>query len=113
MHEASLMQNVLEMSLEQAKAHQAHRIDAINLQIGLLAGVVPDALEFAFDAMKTGTLAEHARLNVEYAPVICWCRTCHQEFKPEKFSSVCPTCGKNDIEIRSGLEMNLISIEVP
>ena len=113
MHEAGLMQNVLEMSFENAKAHNAARIEAINIRIGLLAGVVPDALEFAFEAMKQGTIAEKARLNVEYAPVVCWCRGCEKEFKPENFSSICPACGKNDIEIRSGLEMNLISIEVP
>ena len=113
MHEAGLMQNVLEMSLERAKAHNAARIEAINIKIGVLAGVVPDALEFAFEAMKKGTMAENARLNVDYAPVVCWCRGCEKEFKPEDFSSICPACGKNDIEIRSGLEMNLISIEVP
>lgn len=113
MHEAGLMQNVLEMSFEQAKAHKAALIEAINIKIGVLAGVVPDALEFAFEAMKKGTLAENARLNVDYAPVVCWCRKCEKEFKPENFSSICPECGKNDIEIRSGLEMNLVSIEVP
>ncbi len=113
MHEAGLMQNVLNMALEHAKLNNAARIEAINVKIGLLAGVVPDALEFAFEAMKTGTIAENARLNVEYAPVVCWCRPCKKEFKPEDFSSICPECGKNDIEIRSGLEMNLVSIEVP
>jgi hydrogenase nickel incorporation protein HypA/HybF len=113
MHEAGLMQSVMEISFERAKAHNATRIDAINLQIGALAGVAQDALEFAFEAMKRGTMAEHARLNVEYAPVVCWCRKCEKEFKPENFSSICPTCGKNDIEIRSGLEMNLVSVEAP
>jgi hydrogenase nickel incorporation protein HypA/HybF len=113
MHEAGLMQNVLEMSLEQARTHKATRIDAINIKIGMLSGVVPDALEFAFEAMKKDTIAENARLNVDYAPVVCWCRGCEKEFKPENFSSICPECGKNDIEIRSGLEMNLVSIEVP
>ena len=58
-------------------------------------------------------MAENARLNVEYAPVVCWCRKCEKEFKPENFSSICPVCEKNDIEIRSGLEMNLVSVEVP
>jgi hydrogenase nickel incorporation protein HypA/HybF len=113
MHEAGLMQNVLKMAFEHAKAHDAARIEAINIKIGLLAGVVPDALDFAFEAMKKGTMAGNARLNVEYAPVVCWCRGCEKEFKPENFSSICPICEKNDIEIRSGLEMNLVSIEVP
>jgi hydrogenase nickel incorporation protein HypA/HybF len=112
MHEAGLMQNVLEMSFERAKAHHAAQIEAINIRIGMLTGVVQDALEFAFEALKKGTMAENARLKVEYAPVVCWCRQCEKEFKPENFSSICPECGKNDIEIRSGLEMNLVSVEV-
>jgi hydrogenase nickel incorporation protein HypA/HybF len=113
MHEVGLMQNVLEMSFECAKAHNAARIEAIHIRIGRMAAVVPVALEFAFDVMKRGTMAEHARLNVEYATVVCWCRKCEKEFKPENFSIICPVCEKNDIEIRSGLDMNLVSVEVP
>jgi len=112
MHEIGLMQNVLEMSFERANAHQAKRIDAINLRIGTLAGVVPEALEFAFACMRKGTLAESARLNIEQVPVVCWCRKCKSEFSPENGFSLCPECGLNDIEMRSGLEMNLVSVEV-
>jgi hydrogenase nickel incorporation protein HypA/HybF len=113
MHEVSLMQSVLSMAFEQARTHNATKITTITLHIGALAGVVPEALDFAFESLKKGTIAETAKLNVESVPLTCYCRKCEAEFLPKDYSSLCPTCGGRDIEIRRGLEMNLASIEVP
>ncbi len=113
MHEVSLMQSVLRMALEQARSHDAKEIRAINLRIGALAGVVPEALDFAFESLKKGTPAAGAKLNVEYVPLTCYCRKCQAEFLPKDYSSICPTCGGNDMEIRRGLEIDMASIEVP
>ena len=41
---------------------------AIRLRIGALSGVVPEALEFAFEALRPGTLAEKAELAIESVP---------------------------------------------
>lgn len=113
MHEVGLMQSVLTMSIKAAEAHRAPRIDAIHLRIGALAGVVPDALQFAFECLRKGTLAESAQLKIESVPILCWCRKCKSDFRPENQFTPCPKCGLNDFEIRGGLEMNLVSLEIP
>ena len=58
MHEISIMQSTLELAEEQAREAGGNGIARIRLRIGLMSGVVPEALEFAFDVLKKGTMAE-------------------------------------------------------
>ncbi len=60
MHELSIMQSALSLALDQARQAGAARVHTIRLRIGALSGVVPDALEFAFEALTPGTMAEGA-----------------------------------------------------
>ncbi len=113
MHEIGLMQNVLDRVAGIAKANGAPEVSAIHLRIGVLSGVIAESLEFAFEVLKKGTVAEKARLMVESEPLVCYCKSCRKEFKPDNFSSICPDCRGSDIEVHGGMEMNLISIEVP
>ncbi|HYG35135.1 MAG TPA: hydrogenase maturation nickel metallochaperone HypA, partial [Clostridia bacterium] len=64
MHELSIMDSALNLALDQARKAGAKRICGIRLRIGALSGVVPEALEFAFEALVTGTLAEGAKLSI-------------------------------------------------
>jgi hydrogenase nickel incorporation protein HypA/HybF len=52
MHELSIMQSALDQVLEKARQAGASRVHAIRLRIGALSGVVPDALQFAFEATR-------------------------------------------------------------
>jgi hydrogenase nickel incorporation protein HypA/HybF len=47
----------LELAAEKTRAAGATRIHRLKLRIGRLSGVVPEALQFAFDALKTGSPA--------------------------------------------------------
>ena len=76
MHELSIMQSALSLALNQAQQAGAARVHMIRLRIGALSGVVPDALEFAFEALTPGTMAEGARLAVEHVPARFWCAAC-------------------------------------
>jgi len=58
MHELSIMQSALDQVLEKARQAGASRVHAIRLRIGALSGVVPDALQFAFEALADGTPAQ-------------------------------------------------------
>ena len=65
MHELSIMQSALSVALDQARQAGASRVHVIRLRIGALSGVVPDALEFAFEALAPGTPAEGAELAID------------------------------------------------
>lgn len=112
MHELSIMQNALDMALEQARQAGAERVHTIRLRIGALSGVVPDALEFAFEALTPGTEAEGAALAIEEVPARFWCSACQREFQSEDMFAECPDCHKLSGELRAGREMELASLEI-
>jgi hydrogenase nickel incorporation protein HypA/HybF len=112
MHEVSLMQSALELALEHAARQGASRIHRITLRVGALAGVVPEALEFAFDVVTRDTLADGAVLEVERVPVVCSCVDCAVEFVPDTEFFNCPRCGRPSADVRSGTELELTRLEV-
>ena len=112
MHEVGLMQNALDLAFTRAESEGAKRIEAIRLRVGALSGAVPESLEFAFEGLKKGTIAEGARLDLDFVPVRCLCRSCRTEFEPGDYVLTCPSCGREDFDILAGYEMNLVSIEV-
>src|SRR5687768_6228171 len=106
------MQDALEVALEHARRRGAERIHRVRLRVGRLAGVVPEALAFAFDVVVQGTMAEGARLEVEDVPVVCFCAACADEFRPDGWFFECPRCGRATDEVRQGRELELASLEV-
>jgi hydrogenase nickel incorporation protein HypA/HybF len=112
MHELSIMQSALDQVLEQARQAGAGRVHAIRLRIGALSGVVPDALQFAFEALADGTPAEGALLNIENVPARFWCAACSHEFEATQMFAECPDCHRPSGKLRAGREMELTSMEV-
>ena len=112
MHELSIMQSALECVLEGAEKARARRVIAVRLRVGVLSGVAPEALEFAFEALTPGTLAEGAELGIEHVPARFWCEGCDLEFQADDMLSECPKCHQFGAGLRSGQEMELASIEI-
>ena len=112
MHELSIMQSALSLALDQARKAGAARVHLIRLRIGALSGVVPDALEFAFEALAPGTLAEGAELAIEHVPARFWCATCTREFQSDDMFAECPDCHSLSGELRAGREMEVASLEI-
>ncbi len=112
MHELSIMDSALRLALEQAQKAGAKRIHVIALRIGALSGVVPEALQFAFEALAPGTAAAEARLVIEDVPARFWCARCAREFESQDLFSDCPECRTPSGELRGGREMELASVEI-
>jgi hydrogenase nickel incorporation protein HypA/HybF len=112
MHEVGLMQRVLEIALKEAARQSACRIHQVRLSVGVLSGVVPEALEFAFSAVTAGTIAEGASLKIEPVEALCCCYRCGMEFEPSDWFYECPGCGNMSTDMRRGRELELTSLEV-
>lgn len=112
MHEIGLMQDALDLALNETRNRGASRIHKIVLRVGRLAGVEPDALAFAFEAVAADTPAEGADFTIEPVPVVCFCPACRGEFEPEDYIYRCPGCGELCHEVRRGQELELASLEV-
>lgn len=114
MHEFGLAVSMLEIAEAAARADGAERIDKIHLEIGALAGVVPEALDFAFLGAREGTMAAEAELAVTYLPAIAYCATCEREFELDnRFGiALCPSCDTPSADLRQGREMHVSHLEV-
>ncbi len=112
MHEFSIMQSALNQALREARLAGATHVHEIRLRIGVLSGVVPDALRFAFEALTPGTAAEGARLTIDEVPARFWCAACRREFVSPNLYAECPACRNPSTELRAGREMELSSMEV-
>ena len=112
MHEFSIMQAALETAGEKARAAGATQIHRLTLRVGALSGVVPEALRFAFDALKNDSLAAQAELEVEAIAAAGFCAACAAEFAVTEMNYNCPHCHQPSGELRRGQEMELASLEV-
>lgn len=112
MHEVALMQDTLEMALDFARREGARKITTIALKIGRLSGVVPEALEFAFDVVTRATIAEGATCVIETVPVLCYCEACHKEWAPPEWGTPCPLCMESHYRLVQGRELELAYLEV-
>jgi hydrogenase nickel incorporation protein HypA/HybF len=112
LHELSIMDGALSMALDQARQAEASKVFVIRLRVGALSGVVPDALQFAFEALAPGTMAEEARLDLEVVPARFWCETCQREFQADNLLAACPDCQTPSRDLRAGRELELASLEI-
>jgi hydrogenase nickel incorporation protein HypA/HybF len=115
MHELSITQSIFDQALTQAKKHKAKKIKKIKLQIGEGTAIVPDCIQFYFDALKTETIAKDSVLDIQTIPVRLRCPKCKKEFGIDAINEnledkICE-CNKG-VEIISGQEMLIEYIDV-
>jgi len=111
-HEFAITQGILQIAEREAVKHNSSRITRIKLQLGEFTGVVKEALEFSFEVIKLGTLAEDARLEIEVIKLRKQCPGCDEVFEAEgQFDFFCPQCNA-PAEIISGREMQIEYIDL-
>ena len=113
MHEVSIMQSTLQLAEESARNAGASEIRAIRLRVGLFSGVVPEALEFAFDVLKADTMAAGAVLEIERVPGLFQCAGCQRESRLDAVRFDCPECGGMLTLRDGGGDLELTQLEVP
>ncbi len=114
MHELSIMSSILDIVLEHANRYNAKRISKINLMVGELSDLIPEWMQTYFNFVSKDTIAEKAELNIERIPTVIRCKKCKSEFTitRENLEFVCKKCNSTDIELVSGREFTIQSIEI-
>ena len=110
MHEMSIATSLADSLLELARQQHAARIEAVELEVGALRLVVPEALQMAFTAVTAGTLAEGATLKLLEVPAVAECRQCAARFEPTIDNYLCPHCHEADVQIVAGNDIVLKSV---
>jgi hydrogenase nickel incorporation protein HypA/HybF len=111
-HELAITQNILDIVLNEAKSAQANKVTKINLVIGELSGTVSDCVQFYFDFLKKDNAAEDATLDFKLVPAELRCRDCLTAFNPKDSAWICPNCKGTSLDVVSGRECYVESIEV-
>jgi len=112
MHEMSLCEGIRDVIEDQARAHSAKAVKSVRLEIGRFSGVEKPALEFAFDVVMRGSVAEGARLEMIDLPGCAMCYDCMREVEIDDRLSPCPLCGGGRLMPVSGDEMRIKDMEV-
>jgi hydrogenase nickel incorporation protein HypA/HybF len=108
-HELSLSGAIVNTVVKHARDRP---VTVVTMRIGRLRQVVPDTLEFYFGFVADGTVCEGARLEQELVPALLGCAACEREWEIDFPDFRCPTCGTAEVEVLSGNEFEVESIEV-
>jgi len=109
MHEMSITQGIIDICEQHAGGR---RVLSLDVEIGELSSVVPDAVEFCFEACSRGTLLEGARLNIVRIPGRGHCLDCGADTPLTAAFGSCARCGGYRVTIEAGEEMRVREIEV-
>ncbi len=112
MHEMSLCESIVQTLEEQALAQHYKRVKRVWLQVGQLACVEPEAMQFSFAVVCKGTLAEGAELLIEREQASGWCMLCSASVAVESRHGACPQCGSYQLQISGGDELRIKELEV-
>ena len=112
MHELAITQSMLDLVLQEAEKAGAKEVGKINLAIGEMTGVVDEYVQFCFDFLSKGTIAEQAHLSFKMVPATARCRGCDKTFEFKEYDWACPYCQGNSMEVIAGKELFVESIEV-
>jgi len=111
LHEMGIAQEILRQALTAAEANEISHIARLHLKLGAFSGVVEDALRFSFEVASQDTKAEGATLEVEVIPLKACCLDCGKTSEIEPILFQCPSCGSRRVDILTGQELTLDSIE--
>lgn len=110
MHELSICSSIAEI----AARHAAGRtVTVINVRVGQLRQIVPDTLVYCWGLVSADTPLAGARISVENVPARVSCRSCGAVTEVgDALAFACGGCAGTDVQIASGEEFLLTSLEL-
>ncbi len=112
MHELGITQSIVEIAERTAKQQRATKILSVTVEVGSLSGVVPEALEFCFEACSKETLLDGSQLLIDRVQARAECCDCGREFPLEELLACCPDCGSAASTLLSGEELRIKEMEI-
>jgi hydrogenase nickel incorporation protein HypA/HybF len=111
MHEYSVTKSLVELCNLEADKNNIKMIVKINLQVGRFTGFSPDSIEFYFEHLKVGTKCSNAKIEFEEIPIKIKCHNCGKQHVIDEPILLCPDCGSEEIDLLTGREFFVASIE--
>ena len=113
MHEMGIALQIIDIATASIPPDmRSARVERVNLKIGKLAAVVADSLRFCFDIVSKDTALAGAELAIEETPVVARCKDCGVRWTIAEPVFTCQACQSGALEILSGRELDIVSIEI-
>jgi hydrogenase nickel incorporation protein HypA/HybF len=108
MHELGITRNVVAIASEAARGA---RVRKVTLEIGMLSGVMTEAIRFCFDTVSAGTSLAGAELEIREIEGQARCKACGSLYALPTLFTAC-ACGSRDCERLAGEELKIKFIEL-
>lgn len=110
MHELSICSSIADI----AARHSAGRtVKVINVRVGQLRQIVPDTLVYCWGLVSADTSLDGSRIAIEAVPARIRCRACeHVTDVGDIPVFACAGCGGFEVEVVSGEEFLITSLEL-
>ena len=108
MHELSIANGIVEICAESAGDA---RVTRVQVEIGRLSAVMPDAVRFCFDVCARNTVVEGAKLEIMETPGRALCRDCGNEMVLVQLVGRC-ACGSTNLRVIAGEELKIREMEL-
>jgi hydrogenase nickel incorporation protein HypA/HybF len=112
MHELSIAESIVDIVRQHVAPDRLCAVRSVGVKVGACSGVVPDSLEFSYQAITSGTPLAQSMLALECIPFVVRCRQCSRESANADGIILCSACGSFDTIILSGRELQMKEIEL-
>jgi len=113
MHEMGIAMQIVKIASDAIPQNARNTpVCRVNLRVGKLTAVVPASLRFCFEMAAKDTPLSGAELNIEEVPIKGKCPECGDEWTIIDPVFTCRTCSNGSIDIVSGQELEVTSIEL-
>jgi hydrogenase nickel incorporation protein HypA/HybF len=112
MHEGILTEDLFDHVLIHAREANARKVTRVKVTIGALSDYTAESIQFYWESMAPGTIAEGAALEFESAPGTAKCNNCGAEFEISEPYAECPKCGTFPVTVTGGNGVYLSSLEI-
>jgi len=111
MHEMSIALSIVKIAETEAKKANVNSFAAIDMEIGTLAGIEFEALDFVWEAAVQKTVLEKAEKRIKKIPAKARCGDCKKIYSIQFIHDNCPDCGSFLKSITQGKELRVKSLE--
>ena len=112
MHELHAAQAILEKAIQKANESNARRITNLHLVVGEISTYTEDSVQFYWDDISKGTIAEGAKLIFRAVLAEAQCMNCFTKYHPQEGEIVCPNCKSVGAKILAGEEFYVEALDV-
>ena len=112
MHELGIMMKVLDVAVRVAEENKAKAVTEIDIDLGVMTGVIPMNAQKMFELIAEDTVAAGAVVKFHPIPARFVCRDCGArmtKYKPD-VEFFCDSCGSGNLFLEDGAGFHMTNV---